>query len=113
MFTNDAVRVKHILDAAQEAVSICRGRSRKELDTNRMLNLSLVRLLEIVGEAAAGISDDLKEAHPNLPWQQMTATRNRLIHGYFDVNLDVVWQTVQSDLPALIEQIKTITPADQ
>ena len=108
MFTNDSVRLKHILDAASEAVALCQGRRRKDLDTDRMLNLSLVRLLEIMGEAAAGISDELKEAHPNVPWHQMTAMRNRLILGYFDINLDVVWQTVNGDLPSLIQQISDI-----
>lgn len=108
MFMNDAIRLKHLLDAANEAVALCRGRKRQELDTDRMLNLSLVRLLEIIGEAAAGISDQTKESHPHIPWHQMTAMRNRLIHGYFDVNLDVVWQTVKTDLPALIEQLKQI-----
>ncbi len=70
-----------------------------------MLNLSLVRLLEIVGEAASGISEELKQSHPDIPWHQMTAMRNRLIHGYFDINLDVVWRTIQDDLPPLIEKI--------
>lgn len=108
MFMDDSVRLKHILDAANEAMSLCQSRNRQELDTDRMLNLSLVRLLEIVGEAAAGISDEFRQAHPNIPWHQMTAMRNRLIHGYFDINLDVVWQTVTKDLPPLIEQIKSI-----
>jgi uncharacterized protein with HEPN domain len=75
-----------------------------------MLNLSLVRLLEIIGEAVTGISDELKETHPHIPWHQMTAMRNRLIHGYFDINLDVVWQTVKEDLPSLIKQINRILP---
>lgn len=68
MFMNDSVRLKHILDAAHEAIALCQGRDRRELDTDRMLNLSLVRLLEIIGEAAAGISDDMKESHPHIPW---------------------------------------------
>lgn len=108
MFMNDSVRLKHILDAANEAVLLCEGRDRRELDTDRMLNLSLVRLLEIIGEAAAGISDPMKESYPHIPWHQMTSMRNRLIHGYFDINLDVVWQTIKMDLPALIDQLRNI-----
>ena len=108
MFMNDSVRLRHILDAANEAVSICKGKKRKDLDTDRLLNLSLVRLLEIIGEAAAGISDEFKEAHPEVPWYQMTGMRNRLIHGYFDVNLEVIWQTVNSDLPSLVRQLNAI-----
>ena len=108
MFMNDSVRLRHILDAANEAVSICKGKKRKDLDTDRLLNLSLVRLLEIIGEAATGISDEFKEAHPEVPWYQMTGMRNRLIHGYFDVNLEVIWQTVNSDLPSLVRQLNAI-----
>lgn len=108
MFINDSVRLKHIRDAAEEAVALCQGRTRQDLDTDRMLNLSLVRLLEIIGEAANGISDELKETHSHIPWHQMTSMRNRLIHGYFDVNLDVVWQTVKNDLPSLVQQVKNM-----
>lgn len=108
MFTDDSVRLKHILDSAKEAVAMCQRRNRADLDSDRMLNLSLVRLLEIMGEAAAGISDDFQQANPQIPWHQMTAMRNRLIHGYFDVNLDIVWQTVTKDLPPLIKQIQSV-----
>jgi uncharacterized protein with HEPN domain len=73
-----------------------------------MLNLSLVRLLEIIGEASAGVSEEFKESHSSIPWHQMTAMRNRLIHGYFDINMDVVWQTIKNDLPPLIDKLNSI-----
>jgi uncharacterized protein with HEPN domain len=63
-----------------------------------MLNLSLVRLLEIVGEAAHGLSQESRDAHPKTPWKKIAGMRDRLIHGYFDVNLDIVWQTVTQEL---------------
>jgi len=106
----DNVRVRHILDAAREAVSFSEGRSRADLDTDRKLNLSLVRLLEIIGEAARGLSQEFRQEHPDLPWKSMVGIRDRLIHGYFDINLDVVWQTVTEDLPPLIAQLKKIVP---
>ena len=106
MFRDDKVRVRHILDAAAEAVELARGKSRGDLDKDRMLNLSLVRLLEIIGEAAKGVSQDFQNTHPELPWRSMTGLRNRLIHGYFDVNFDIVWQTIQEDLPILIEKLR-------
>ena len=106
MFKDDNVRIKHILDAANEAVSFAKGKNRTDLDSDRQLNLSLVRLLEIIGEAARGISPEFREANPDLPWESMIGMRDRLIHGYFDVNLDVVWQTVTEDLPPLIEKLK-------
>ena len=106
----DNVRVRHILDAAREAVNFSEGRSRADLDTDRKLNLSLVRLLEIIGEAARGLSQEFRQEHPDLPWKSMVGIRDRLIHGYFDINLDVVWETVTEDLPPLIAQLKKIVP---
>ncbi len=110
MSRNNEVCVRHILDAAREAVGFADGRSRADLDTDRQLNLSLVRLLEVIGEAARGISREFREAHPEVAWKKMIGIRDRLIHGYFDINLDVVWQTVTEDLPPLIAQIEKILP---
>jgi len=70
----------------------------------------LVHLLEIIGEAAAGISSDFRLTHPDVPWKRITGMRNRLIHAYFDVNLDVVWQTVTEDLPGLVVRLEEIVP---
>ena len=106
----DYVRVRHILDAAREAVSFSNGRCRADLDTDRKLNLSLVRLLEIIGEAARSLSQEFRQEHPDLPWKSMVGIRDRLIHGYFDINLDVVWETITEDLPPLIAQLKKIVP---
>lgn len=110
MFKDDNSRLGHILDAAREAVGFAQARSREDLDVDRKLNLSLVRLLEIIGEAARGVSGEFRHAHPELPWKKMIGMRDRLAHGYFDVNLDVVWQTVTVDLPPLIAQIEQISP---
>jgi uncharacterized protein with HEPN domain len=111
MFEDDSVRIRHILDAAREAIGFSQGRSRPDLDSDRQLNLSLVRLLEIVGEAARGISPEFRNSHPDLPWKSMVGMRDRLIHAYFDVNLDVVWETVTEDLPPLISQLEKIVIA--
>jgi len=108
MFKDDDVRIRHMLDAAREAIGFVEGRSRSDLDTDRKLNLSLVRLLEIIGEAARGASLEFREAHPDLGWKKMVGMRDHLIHGYFDINLDVVWETVKEDLPPLIEKLEKI-----
>lgn len=108
MFEDDTVRIRHILDAAREAVSFAEGRRREDLDNDRKLNLSLVRLLEVVGEGARAISTEFRVAHPELPWKKMVGMRDRLIHGYYDVNLNVVWETTTEDLPALIAQLERI-----
>ena len=111
MQRDDLVRVRHMLDAAREAVALCAGRSRGELDTNRLLNLSLVRLLEIVGEAARSTSPEFRAEHAQIAWNKAAGMRDRLIHGYFDVNLDIVWGTVTEDLPPLIAQLEKVLAA--
>ncbi len=104
----DAIRIRHMLDAAQEAVSFAVGHTREDLDGNRMLVLSLVKSVEILGEAAAKVDPQTRLQFPSIPWQVIVAMRNRLIHGYFDINLDVVWATVTDDLPPLIAELKNI-----
>jgi len=108
MFEDNEIRLRHILDAAREAVSFIEGHHRKDLDTDRKLNLSLIRLLEIIGEAARGITTEFRLEHSELAWKSMVGMRDRLIHGYFDVNLDVLWETVTNDLPPLINKLEKI-----
>lgn len=83
-----------------------RGRQRKDLARDRMLQLALVRLVEIVGEAAARVSPEARERFAAIPWQQAGGMRNRLVHGYDKVDLDVLWDTIQDDLPALMVQLQ-------
>lgn len=104
----DLVRVYHIWAAIREAMGYAHGRRREDLDTDRPLQHSLVRMLEIIGEAAAGTTPPFREAHPEIPWRQMAGMRNRLIHAYFDINLDVVWRTVAQDLPPLVTTMESI-----
>ncbi len=66
-----------------------------------MLVLSLVKDIEIIGEAATRISEDCRRESPEIPWRNIVTMRNRLIHGYFDINLDIVWKTVTEELPPL------------
>jgi len=108
MHVDNQTRLRHMLDAAREAMDMASGQQRADLDTDRKLCLSLVHLLEIIGAAAAGVSPDFHLKHPDVPWKKMTGMRNRLIHAYFDVNLDVVWQTVTEDLPGLVTQLERI-----
>ncbi len=97
-----------MLDHALEVVEMARGRSRSDLDTDRQLNLSLVRLLEIVGEATARISQEFRGNHPGIPWKDIIGLRNRLIHGYDAVDFDILWAIVQMDVPLLISQLEQI-----
>ena len=87
----DGVRLLHMLEHSREAIQLVSGRTRQDLDTDRVLNLALVRLLEIVGEAASGISADARSKRAGIPWAEIVGLRNRLIHGYDSVDLDVIW----------------------
>jgi len=100
--------LQHILDAAQRAVRHTKSKKRSDLGKDDLFGLALIRLLEIIGEAAGGISDKLRAKYPEIAWRQMANMRHRLIHGYFDVNNDLVWETVISELPLLIVQIKSV-----
>jgi len=97
-----------MLDAARKALEFTRNCDRADLDRDEKLALSVVRLLEILGEAAKTVSEQCRERHPEIPWRQIGAARNRLIHGYFDVDLDVVWNIVSADLPVLLARLERI-----
>jgi uncharacterized protein with HEPN domain len=102
MLGEDAIRIRHMLDAAREAVSFIEGKKRQDLDADRMLALSLIKLIEIIGEAASGLAPELRQQYANIPWQDIVSMRNRLVHAYFDIDLDRVWDTMIEDLPRLI-----------
>ena len=104
----DEVRMRHMLDAAKEAVSFLTDRTRSDLDTDSMLALAMVRLLEIIGEAANAVTEETQQKNPQIPWRQITGTRNRLIHGYYHVDMEIVWQIVKQDLPLLIANLEKI-----
>ncbi len=101
-----------MLLAARDAAAFADGRTRDDLDEDRQLLLSLVKAVEIVGEAAAHVDEDTKSAHPEIPWARIVGMRNRLVHGYFDVRLDTVWNTVREDIPALIARLEPLVPPE-
>ncbi|MXW23624.1 MAG: DUF86 domain-containing protein [Chloroflexi bacterium] len=101
-----------MLDAAREAVSFASGHVRADLDEDRQLVLALVKDVEIIGEAANTVTEPTRLELPGIPWLEIVAMRNRLVHAYFDINLDIVWQTVQQDLPKLIGQLEGARPPE-
>ncbi|MDP3880195.1 MAG: DUF86 domain-containing protein [Dehalococcoidales bacterium] len=103
---DDATRLHHILDSALKAVRFTSGKSRDDLDSDELLALALVRLLEVIGEASTGVTEEFRTKYPEIPWRQMADTRNRLIHGYFDINYELVWETTARELPPLIAKLE-------
>ena len=110
MSKTDEVRLRHMLDAARKAVAFTQGRTRTDLDNDEILALAVVRLIEILGEAAKNVSQTTKDQFPEIPWRQIAGIRDRLSHAYFEVNLDIIWDIIASDLPPLIERLETLLP---
>src|SRR5262245_28015713 len=107
---DDEVRLRHMLEHAREAVAFVVGKDRSDLEASRMLSLALVRLIEIVGEAANRVSKTRQKQLSQISWPLVIGMRNRLIHGYDAVDLDIVWQTVTEELPSLISILEGIVP---
>ena len=104
----DEVRIRHMIDAAREAMAFARARVREDLDQDRQLALSLVKLIEIIGEAAATVTEETCRRAPAIPWRSIVGMRHRLVHGYFEIDLDRVWDTVVDDLPALLPELESL-----
>ena len=105
---DNVARLKHMRDAAIEAQGFIAGCERQTLDSNRMVVFALVKAIEIIGEAAANVSSDFRERYPQIPWADIIGMRNRLVHAYFDIDLDILWNTVTIKLEPLIKQLDEI-----
>ncbi len=113
MNENDLIRMRHMLDAACEANRFIAGYSRDDLDQNTMLVFALTRAIEIIGEAASKISSETQSHFPEIPWLQIIGMRNRIVHAYYDINLDRLWDTVMVSIPVLIGQLERLIPPDK
>jgi uncharacterized protein with HEPN domain len=95
MMDEDRIRIQHMIDASNEALSFIEGIAEENFSKNRMIILSVIKDIEIIGEAASRISDEIKMKYRDIPWQDIIGMRNRLIHGYFDVDIKLVWNTTK------------------
>ncbi len=109
----DVVRLRHMLDAAQKAQQFIRGCTRTAVEGDEKLTLALIRLLEVIGEAAKNVSSETRTQHPNILWKEISGTRDRLIHGYFDVDWNILWQILTTDLPPLIAELEKAVAASE
>ena len=113
MNKDDQIRLRHMLDAAHEAVTFIQHETRESLDRDRKLLLALVKDVEIIGEAASRVSEALQQTSTEIPWVQIVGMRNRLIHAYFDIDKETVWKTITEDLPPLILELEKIIPPEE
>jgi len=108
MNESDRIRLRHMLDAAREAVAFGSGKTADDLSQDRLLTLALLKSIEIIGEAASKVSPELRGRYPAIPWTDIVGMRRRLIHGYFAVDLNRVCDTVRDDVPPLIAELERI-----
>jgi uncharacterized protein with HEPN domain len=108
MKNDDRVRLEHMLEAAREAMSFAEGRVREDLNWDRMLLQAIVRNVEIVGEASVNVSREYRDEATGIPWPKLAGMRNRIVHAYFDIDPDIVWDTVTQDLPLLVEELANL-----
>ena len=101
----DAIRLRHMTEAAAKAADFVKTRAREDLDQDELLRLALTKLVEIVGEAAKHVSIETRATMPDVAWSAAARMRDRLIHHYFDINLDALWATVTHDLPSLVAAV--------
>lgn len=105
---NDYVYIGHMIDNANKAISFIARLNRSDFDQDEQLRLAVTHLLQIVGEAARRVSVEFREAHPEIPWKAIVGMRSKVVHDYFSVDDDVIWDTIKNDLPALVKQLETL-----
>lgn len=91
-----------MIEAAEAATRFAAGRTRDDLDSDEMLRFAIVRAIEVIGEAAARVSPSAQAESISIPWREIIAMRNRLVHAYFDINTDILWKTISEEIPAIL-----------
>jgi len=103
--------IEDMIDFAGKAIAYCQGLDRTAFTTNTLVYDATLRNLELIGEAATRIPTAVRDSHPDIPWRQVIATRNRLIHGYLGIDDDILWSIIQDDLPKLRQQLDALRAA--
>ena len=103
---DDVLLLQDMLEHARLACDAAKGRRRADLDADRVFRAACERFVEVLGEAASRISDDFRKAHADIPWRKIVGTRNILAHGYAQIDLDILWDIIEIDLPDLVAKLE-------
>ncbi len=109
---NDDAYLLDMLLAAHKAVRFAHDLDYEQFTISELHQNAIFKVLTIIGESASRISVDTREAHSEIPWSQIVSLRNRIVHGYFEIDMDVIWNIVRDDIPKLICQLKQIVPPE-
>jgi len=109
---DEIVYVGHMLDKAHEALSLVRGKTRQDYDSDTALRLALTHLIQVIGEAARRVSSQFRERHTEIPLDAIAGMRSKIVHDYMNVDEDIVWDSVTQELQPLIEELKKVVPSE-
>lgn len=112
MRRNDAACLLDMLVYARDARKFTAGLTYQEFDRSHLHQLAVMKAVETIGEAASRVSSDTKRTQPEIPWSAIVRMRNRIVHAYFDVQLEILWRVVHDELPSLIAQLEPLVPPE-
>jgi len=112
MQKDDLVYVGHMLDTAEQAIRKVAGKKREDFDRDENLRLAIAHLIQTIGEAARRVSPDYREAHPEIPWQDVVGMRHKIVHDYLEVDFDIVWDVETAELPSLASKLRRLLPPE-
>jgi uncharacterized protein with HEPN domain len=113
MLRDDLVTAGQMLDTVRRIRGMVRGRARADFEADDVRQLAILHLIQVLGEAASRLSAVFREAHPEIPWSRMIGMRNRLVHGYDEVDPDVVWRVAVDDVEPLLAALERIVPESE
>ena len=102
-----------MLAPTHKALRFADGMTYAQFEQSDLHQNAIFKTLEIIGEAASRVSEATREAHAGIPWREIVGLRNRIVHAYFEIDVEVVWKIVQDDLPALIAQLESLVPREE
>ena len=112
MSNDDIIYVGHICDTARKALGLVVGKTSSDYDEDELLRLALTHLIQVIGEAARHVSRQLRDGHPEIPWQEIVGMRHKVVHHYMNVDEDIVWRTVTQEIEPLVEKLESILPPE-